>query len=238
MFLGRQEQLISTLSTSRENILHPGTKGDVTELKWIEVLQIYLPERYRVASAFVLDSQGHLSEQIDVVVFDRHYSPFLFKEETALYIPAESVYAALEVKQDLAKDSIEYAAGKVASVRRLYRTSAPIPHAGGVFDPKEPFDIIAGLLTLGSQWSPAFGESFESAIRSLAAHERIDLGCTLQHGSFDIMYGEKDELRITKSEREESLIFFLLRLLARLQQLATAPAIDITAYQKSLRQRT
>ena len=39
------------------------------------------------------------SEQIDVVVFDRQYSPFIFNYEGQTIIPAESVYAVFEAKQ-------------------------------------------------------------------------------------------------------------------------------------------
>ena len=112
LFLGLQKQMIVQLSANRENIVHPGTKGDASELSWIEMLQNYLPQRYQVRKAFVLDSTGELSEQIDIVIFDRHYSPFLFNQDGALYVPAESVYAVIEVKQDLNKEQIEYAGSK------------------------------------------------------------------------------------------------------------------------------
>ena len=135
IFLGLQEEMVSRLSTNREVITHPGTKGDASELKWIEMLNNYLPQRYKVDKAFVLDSEGARSEQIDVVVYDRQYSPFLFHEGGAIYIPSESVYAVFEVKQSLNKDAIEYAGGKVESVRKLKRTSVKIPHAGGTFSP-------------------------------------------------------------------------------------------------------
>jgi hypothetical protein len=39
----------------------------------------------------VVDSEGNVSDAIDIVVFDRHFSPFLFRQEGVCYIPAESV---------------------------------------------------------------------------------------------------------------------------------------------------
>ena len=101
VFLRLQEQMIAGLSTNREVIQHPGTKGAATELHWLKMLNDYLPKRYQADSAVVLDSKGRISDQIDVVIYDRQYSPFLFNQDNALYIPAESVYAAFEVRQSV-----------------------------------------------------------------------------------------------------------------------------------------
>ena len=84
--------MIGTLTANRGVIPHPGTKGAAAELHWLEMLNAYLPKRYQAESAFVLDHQGGLSEQIDIVIYDRQYSPLLFKEGPATYVPAESVY--------------------------------------------------------------------------------------------------------------------------------------------------
>ena len=73
---------------------------------WLEMLNTYLPERYKADSAFVMDHRGRLSEQIDVVIYDRQYSPLLFKQDGVLYVPAESVYAVFDVKQDMRRQHI------------------------------------------------------------------------------------------------------------------------------------
>jgi len=233
LFLGLQKQMVAELTTNRENILHPGAKGDASELCWIKMLNTYLPKRYEVAKAFVIDVNGQLSEQIDIVIFDRQYSPFLFKQENVCYVPAESVYAVFEVKQDLGKDEIEYAGSKVKSVRTLHRTSSSIPHAGGLFLPRSPFNILAGILTLGAGWNPLFGSSFKSTINQLDKECRIDLGCALQFGAFEIKYkiGSRKEVNI---KEQNALLFFFLYLLERLQKLGTVPAIDYTNYSNSI----
>ena len=92
-------------------------------LAWLDLLQSYLPQRYQAATAHVVDCEGKLSDQIDVVVFDRQYSPFIFKYEGQTIVPAESVYAAFEAKQTVNAALVQYAQDKVASVRRLRRTS-------------------------------------------------------------------------------------------------------------------
>jgi hypothetical protein len=158
VFLGLQEQMITTLAANREIIQHPTAKGTATELHWLTMLRNYLPSRYATDSAFVLDCEGQISEQIDVVIYDRQYSPFLFNQDGARYIPSESVYAVFEVRQELNANNVVYAGEKAASVRGLQRTSAAIPHAGGKYEPKEPPRIIAGFLSLDSGWKPPLGK--------------------------------------------------------------------------------
>ena len=75
---GLHDDIQQRLQTSRQCFAHPGTKGDASETVWLDLLQTYLPERYQAATAHVVDSEGAFSDQIDVVVFDRQYSPFIF----------------------------------------------------------------------------------------------------------------------------------------------------------------
>ena len=65
-----------------------------------------------------------------------------------------------EAKQTADAGLVSYAQDKVASVRRLHRTSLPIPHAGGVYPPKPLIPILGGMLTFESEWNPALGAPF------------------------------------------------------------------------------
>lgn len=40
------------------------------------------------------------------MIYDRRYSPFLFNQSGAVFIPAESVYAVFEVKQELSRETV------------------------------------------------------------------------------------------------------------------------------------
>jgi hypothetical protein len=234
IFMELQKEMIAGLLTSSESIPHSGTKGSATEVRWIEWLNDYLPERYNCNSAFIIDSHGSLSDQIDIVIYDRQYSPFLFNHDGALYIPAESVYAVFEIKQTLNKDNIKYAGNKAASVRKLNRTSVEIPHAGGTYPPKPPIPILAGILATDSEWNPPLGKPFEEIIESLSELERLDIGCSIQNGSFDINYKD-DKIDIERSGEDEALILFFLKLLYHLQGVGTVSAMDISEYIKAFK---
>jgi hypothetical protein len=93
---------------------------------------------------------------------------------------------------------------------------------------------LGGIVTFASSWSPLYGEPFENALRTLPIEHRLDLGCALCDGGFEVVYAEHREPQLTLSAADCSLIFFFLRLLHRLQQIATVPAIDFIEYSRLL----
>lgn len=230
LLAGLHDDVERRLATARQALAHAVVKGDASERVWLELLRTYLPERYRTETAHVVDSTGAFSEQIDVVVFDRQYSPFIFHFEGQIIIPAESVYAAFEAKQAINAQQVSYAQGKVASVRRLHRTSLPIPHAGGVYDPKPLTPILGGLLTFESDWNPPLGAPLTDALAAPDEAGRLDIGCVAAHGTF----GCDPEGCYAIGPQGKPAAAFLLELIARLQSIATVPMIDVRAYARWL----
>jgi hypothetical protein len=229
-----QRTLLAGLDASREIFENNEAKGDASEFQWAEVIDNFLPSRYQATPAFVLDCDGQRSDFIDLVIHDRHYCPLLFEEGGQKFIPAESVYAVLETKQELDRTNLLYAAEKAASVRRLRRTSATIISLGEAAEPRADFEILSGVLAVESSWSPPFGDAFIGALTDAAAdYTTINLGCALRHGGFEVVWTDSVPTADV-SEPETSLMFFLLRLFDALQRLGTVPAIDLKEYARSL----
>jgi len=228
-FLSVQHEILAQISVGGL-FQHPSAAGAATERHWIDLFNRYLPQRYRTTSAFVVDSTGSLSRQIDIAIFDNLYSPLMFPHSSGLHIPVESVYAVFEVKQDLSRRSIRDAAEKAASVRRMIRTSVPVIAGGSRRNAIRPAPILAGVLAADSNWGPTtFRTKLCAELRKLPAGDRLDLGCSLGQGSFELT-----KRGIKVSTPGESLIFFLLRLLDRLRTLGTAPAADLMKYGQGL----
>jgi hypothetical protein len=231
LLAGLHSDIQSRLEIARKSFGHPGTKGDASEAVWLDLLQSYLPQRYQAATAHVVDCDDNFSDQIDVLVFDRQYSPFIFKYEGQTIIPAEGVYAAFEAKQTVNAALVQYAQHKIASVRRLRRTSLPIPHAGGTYPPKPLIPILGGLLTFESEWKPPLGESLEAALNSGNPEGHLELGCIAAHGHFTYDAITK---RYVPTLEEKPATAFLFNLISQLQYSGTVPMIDVQAYARWL----
>jgi hypothetical protein len=230
-FASEQSCLLAKLRSS-DRIIHDGDRGEVNEQYFIDVLRLYLPNRYTVHKASILDSEGQISESIDVVVHDRQYSPSLLDSESHRYVPAEAVYAIFECKPKIDKGYLEYAGKKAESVRRLKRTSVPIPHAGAKpYPPKPLFPIIAGILAIEVDWKEGFAESFQKCHAELTELQKLDCGLAVDGHLFDTFSGDG---MFTCCKTENALVYFLFRLLNQLQSLGTVPAIDWNAYAAQL----
>jgi hypothetical protein len=224
---GLHDDIHQRLQTAHKALAHPVSKGDASEKIWLELFQTYLPKRYQAEKAHVVDSNGIFSQQMDVVIFDRQYSPFIFTYKGEIIVPAESVYAVFEAKQTINASLVKYAQEKVESVRKLHRTSLPIPHAGGTFPAKPPIQILGGILTFESEWSPSMGEALQKALTK--NNGCLNLGCVASHGYFN--YDAKNTKYEFIAENKPATTF-LFHLISQLQFSGTVPMIDINAYSK------
>lgn len=263
LFEGLQNQMISQLNTNREFITHPGSKGDALENAWIDWLRKYLPNRYSVEKAIVIDSEGTTSHQIDIVIYDNWFTPFIFSQNGFHYIPAEGVYAIFEVKPDIqgsadgGKNYIEYACEKIESVRVLKRTSTSMINSGVKFAPRPLTKIIGGFLSTTNTYTHQNNNTIEKHIKENDGFKGLDIGCIADYGSFHIDYEGEEDVTLNKSEdfekryldyyknrkfneikfsnKENSLVSFFLQLTRYLQQaIGTIPAIDLNAYSSAI----
>lgn len=228
-----QQEMLAQLAVGRL-FEHASAAGAATEHHWLELFDRYLPKRYRATPAFVIDSLGRRSRQVDIAIFDNLYSPLLFPHASGLHIPAEGVYAVFEVKPAFSRQWLRDAADKAASVRALRRTSVPVIAGGTKRSAIRPRPILAGLLATGSVWNPdTFEPNLRRALSSLG--NPLDLGCSLDHGAFEYNRSLRVSHRLRISDKDESLIFFVIRLLERLRAMGTAPAADLMLYARTLR---
>jgi hypothetical protein len=254
LFKGLQGQMTAQLNTNRDFIEHAGSKGDALENAWIDWLKNYLPNRYSVDKAIVIDHEGNTSHQIDIVIYDNWFTPFIFSQNGFHYIPAEGVYAVFEVKPDIADQSdgvsnIEYAGAKIESVRKLLRTSTDMINSGRKIPSRPLTKIIGGILCSTNTYTHKNNNTIESKIKSLKGLKSIDIGCIADYGSFFVDYEPDREIEhlgqdrylefyecrdvkeIKFSKTENSMVTFFMQLTRYLQQaIGTVPAINLQAY--------
>jgi hypothetical protein len=225
-----ERQFREDLVRTQQSITHDPTMGDAVEDSWIELLRKYLPNRYCVAKAFAIDHEGRTTDQLDCLVYDAHFTPALFGKDRHLYVPAEAVYATFEIKQRVNAQHLQEAAIKAESLRRLERTSAPIPWANGINPPKQPFPILAGLLAMNAEWKDGLGGIFEKQLARWQGPQQLDVVLTASSGFYDRFTTDS----ATIANGEGTLIRGLFRLLQALRDRATVTAIEWGRYESVL----
>lgn len=246
-FLSKQTALEASYSGIRAATQHPGTIGDEAEADWVEILRDFLPNRYQVGPIFAVDHTGARSDQIDLAVYDQQYSPQWFGTHKGVrFVPAESVYAAFEIKPDLTAEHLTYAQNKIASVRNLQRTSAAIVHAGGKFGAINPDfkPIIGGILATRTGWAgrDATIAQLNARLPALGQPDSLNIGIALDTVAFDYTPDLDDGDEAMEfhaaprsfSDPGNQLIHLAIRLFRQLQALGTVLALDLRQYEKAL----
>ena len=242
LFEDKQNQMLATFNLVG-NISHSGEKGDATEEEWCKWFNDNFPKRYHAESGFVIDCDGNISQQIDIIIYDTHFSPIVFQVNGKKYFAAESVYAVFEVKQNLNKEHIAYAKEKIASVRKLKRTNGEMETIDGPRKKREPLpQIIGGLLTLRCEWvDPTISKHISENLNDVKTEEQIDFICALEKYACEIKYDrvvrsfmnkpiELLNVNVKGNDKNGTLIYTYFKLLRMLQYMGNVPAIDFSQY--------
>jgi hypothetical protein len=89
--------------------------------------------------------------------------------------------------------------------------------------------ILGGVLSFESDWRPPLGAPLQKALSNVDALSHLDIGCVAAHGIFSRV----DDSFVFSGQNKPATAF-LLELIARLQELATVPMIDVRAYARWL----
>ena len=105
------------------HILHHGEKGAVREYDLLAFLQKYVPANVlAVGSAEIISTDGQRSPQMDIVICDRSTPP-IFDRGGYRIVPAECVYAVIEVKSSLDAEEMRKSRLNIAQVKRMPKTA-------------------------------------------------------------------------------------------------------------------
>ncbi|HUT37009.1 MAG TPA: DUF6602 domain-containing protein [Planctomycetota bacterium] len=147
---------------------HHGEKGLRRDSVLGQFLARHLPPCYGVARGEVVAADGAISRQVDVVVYDALHAPLLQGSEASRVFPAESVYAAIEVKDHLDQAALARAVANIASVKRLDRSAIVEQHGGHriVHGPKQNPPIFGAVFALDAS------DVAKTIVPLLAQHQR------------------------------------------------------------------
>lgn len=180
---GAQEKMSSAIAQIRESIPHPGEIGGLVERVFRTQLEEILPEKVGVSNGFVLDSEGSVSRQMDIILYDRQNTPRIFTSEGAQVFPVESTFACGEVKTRLDAVKLRDVFEKCLSYKRLQRrayyprSGDPIQNEYKLFGrASEHWQSIFFCVAALSVRSESLKEVYETIVQedSLEIHQRID----------------------------------------------------------------
>ena len=98
---------------------HRGETGRRREDDVREFLRAFFPERLAVGTGEIAASDGSVSPQMDLIVYDRLETPLLDKSESSIVVPIEGVYGVIEVSSRLDVTKLRQDAAKIQEVKAL-----------------------------------------------------------------------------------------------------------------------
>jgi hypothetical protein len=102
---------------------HPGESGGSREEALRRLLADFLPRRAGIGTGFVIDACGGVSNQIDIVIYDRYFGARL-EVGYVTYFPCEAVIAVGEVKATITStEKLREAFANIKSVKQLDRSN-------------------------------------------------------------------------------------------------------------------
>lgn len=119
------EKLKIDYDSVTSKIEHNGVKGTAREDLLKQNLSSLFPKRYSICSGVIIDSNQKQSRQQDFIIYDSFNCPAFYETESNKILPIESVYATIEIKSTLTKETLKQCIDNIKSVRSLEKEATP-----------------------------------------------------------------------------------------------------------------
>lgn len=166
VFRAINKKMILDFQEISSEIEHRGSKGKVREIEIVyEYLSKYVPGNIGIANGEIISTNDQVSNEIDIILFEKNSTPYLLKKEGYQIFPIECVYSVIEVKSFLDKSQIEDSFKKILKVKNMPKLS---------FEPQKG-PIITHTNLYDSEWQ------FFPTVGFVIAYDSIDLKTLNQH---------------------------------------------------------
>lgn len=79
-------------------IFHNGEYGTYREDLVKRFLRLYIPSRLDIGTGFLINAEGDISTQCDIIIYDRYTTPIIESSGNQRFFPIETVAAVGEIK--------------------------------------------------------------------------------------------------------------------------------------------
>ncbi|MFF2481933.1 DUF6602 domain-containing protein [Paenibacillus sp. NPDC058071] len=95
-YIQLEKAMVAQLRLSSQHHL---TTGSFREEIWKNMFEQIVPRKFSVEqSVFIIDSNGNISNEVDLAIFDEQYTPYIFRFGKLKYIPIEAVAVVVQCK--------------------------------------------------------------------------------------------------------------------------------------------
>lgn len=183
LLIAASKELRASFEYQKDTSTHAGTQGQAVEDILIDFLNQRLPKRFCSSSGFVVDYQGSISKQCDVVIYDALNSPIYKPSKKGMIVLSDNAAGVIEVKSTLDKKELEKSAKNIASVKRLKKspiTNMDEPVTFSSFVNTKTYGIV---FAYGSTTSlETLADNLKEINKSIPSSEWIDLVVVLDKG--------------------------------------------------------
>lgn len=231
--LKQAEKRVLIDSGRAENFLHRGIRGDERAAALKEFLERHLPGVFAVASGEAIDCHDNRTGELDLFIYDRSTAAPIQTSSEHVLVPAEALYAVIEVKTLLSQDELDKCFSAAALVRRLRPFKLkfrPAAVDGEKFDNhiRCPYFIFAYETNLGAKdWAKKEHERMvQSAKSANCAMDFVDQLFVLSRGCLL----PSKAVALEDSEKGVFLDFYVHLINFLTRERARRPVIDWMAY--------
>lgn len=118
-YKGIIQQLRSEVDSINSLFQHQGLKGEGNETILRNMISKFIPQKYGVDTGIIIDKNGQVSRQCDIIIYDKLKYSLLLSMSTVHIFPVDIVYATIEVKTTLDSNQAKKALENIESVKKL-----------------------------------------------------------------------------------------------------------------------
>lgn len=232
--LKQAEQKLRLDAAAADNFDHRVLKGGERAAALAEFLEKHLPGVFGVGSGEAIDYRDGRTGELDIVVYDKSTAAPIQASGESLLLPAEALYAVIEVKSVLSQDELDKcmnSAKRVRALRPFKRKFIAAPLDGSTHPDhyRCPYFVFSYKSNLGEEgWArKEFERTKIAAGKAACGMDMIDRILVLERGMLHPQAG------VVSEEDSSSTIFldFYIHLMNFLtRERSRRPIIDWAAY--------
>ena len=216
------------------NLSHNGLRGDHRADVLSELIKSHLPTAFSVSSGELIDSYDGKSGQIDLCIVDTHSCAPVQSQGVNSIIPAEAVYAIIEVKSVLSQEELTKcfrAAKRIRDLRPFKKRFVGAARKGAAADGNArcPYIVFAFSSNLSNADWPQkeMDRVMQSTVDVVCDVDLIDIVVVLDRG---ILYPAKNISILPDNANLIFLDFYIHLMNFLMREWSRRPKIDWMTY--------